>query len=89
MILGKLLVSATYAARIPPELYNEESDITFFEFILFALSVYFIVFLFVLVRNLIRDACRLIIDTWRLKTRIPRVQVHHGIAFPKNMVVYY
>lgn len=88
MILGKLLVSATYAARMPPELYNEESDLTFFELILFVLSVCFVIFLFVLVRNLIRDACRLITDTWRLKTRIPRVQVYHGIAFPKNMVVY-
>ena len=88
MILGKLLISATYAARMPLELYQEESDITFFGIISFMLTIGFIAFLFVLVRNLIRDACRLIMDTWRLKTRVPKAQVHHGIAFPKNMVVY-
>ncbi|HCJ4668737.1 hypothetical protein [Vibrio parahaemolyticus] len=87
MRIAELTIPVVHSRAYLDTDYDGANENGFFSLIAFLVIVYGIGFIFVLTRNLLRDAYIGFTDARNLKTKSARTQTHYGISFTDSKVV--
>lgn len=88
MKIAELIVPVVHSRAYPDTDYDGGSGNVFFGLIAFLVIFYGIGFIFVLTRNLLKDAYIAFTDARNLRTKSTRTQNHYGISFTDSKVVF-